>query len=246
MYIKIKNSIFLINDIKIKPYNIINIMTLNQNLAEFRFNLDTLDMMVSMGRSMEQSCSTLSELGFNQQLVQFMQSNRGLLNMVLLRLQLYSEQNFTEQKVRSGLAVLNNPQVNVLLDHLYKPQSSVVSLSSAVPVSAPVKSKKSTPPSTPVISTPVPIEEECEADEEPDEECEAEENNFESFFTAHVTHTEDVSDSVKFKEMYAKFSEWWNNNNHEDEVPAKEELKEFLSSKLNQKIGTTVTHVRLD
>jgi hypothetical protein len=46
--------------------------------------------------------------------------------------------------------------------------------------------------------------------------------------------------------MYAKFSEWWSNNNHDDEVPAKEELKEFLASKLDQKIGTTITHVRLD
>ncbi len=207
-------------------------MTLNQNLAEFRFNLDTLDMMVSMGRSMEQACSTLSELGFNQQLVQFMQSNRSLLNMVLLRLQLYSEQNYSEQKVRSGLAVLNNNQVNVLLDHLY---------AVSAPVSAPPKPKKSTPP-----PTPAPVEEHSEHEDEPEEqEEEQEENHFESFFTAHVTHTEDVSDSVKFKEMYAKFSEWWSNN-HEDEVPAKEELKSFLSTKLDQKIGTTVTHVRLD
>ena len=95
-------------------------MTLNQNLSEFRFNLGTLDMMVNMGRSMEQACGTLSELGFNQQLVQFMQSNRSLLNMVLLRLQLYSEQNINEQKIRSNLSMLNNSSVNALLDYLYK------------------------------------------------------------------------------------------------------------------------------
>ncbi len=206
-------------------------MTLNQTLSEFRFNLDTLDMMVSMGRSMEQSCSTLSGLGFNQQLVQFMQSNRSLLNMVLLRLQLYSEQNYSEQKVRSGLAVLNNQHVNVLLDHLYNVSTTVV----------PAKQKKSTPPPTPVQ---LEVEEHSEHEDQEEQE-EQEENHFESFFTAHVTHTEDVSDSVKFKEMYAKFSEWWSNN-HEDEVPAKEELKSFLSTKLDQKIGTTITQVRLD
>ena len=240
-----------INDIKINPYTIINIMTLNQNLSEFRFNLETLDMMVSMGRSMEQSCSTLSGLGFNQQLVQFMQSSRSLLNMVLLRLQLYSEQNYSESKVRSGLAVLNNPHVNVLLDHLYTTvTTTTVTTTNAVSATAVSKPKKTTPPSTPSVSIPAPVVEELseqeqeEEQEEQDEEQE-EENHFESFFTAHVTHTEDVSDSVKFKEMYAKFSEWWSNN-HEDEVPAKEELKSFLSSKLDQKIGTTITHVRLD
>jgi hypothetical protein len=222
-------------------------MTLNQNLSEFRFNLDTLDMMVSMGRSIEQSCSTLSGLGFNQQLVQFMQSSRSLLNMVLLRLQLYSEQNYSESKVRSGLAVLNNPHVNVLLDHLYT--STVTTVSAPVSVSKP---KKTTPPSTPSVSTPAPplqveelSEQEQEEEQEEEQDEEQEESHFESFFTAHVTHTEDVSDSVKFKEMYAKFSEWWSNN-HEDEVPAKEELKSFLSTKLDQKIGTTITQVRLD
>jgi hypothetical protein len=213
-------------------------MTLNQNLSEFRFNLDTLDMMVSMGRSLEQTSNTLSGLGFNQQLVQFMQSNRSLLNMVLLRLQLYSEQNFSEQKVRSGLAILNNQHVNVFLDHLYNVSTTVL----------PAKPKKSTPPSTPSVSTPAPVQPEVEEHSEQEQEEEVEEqdeNYFESFFTAHVTHTDDVSDSVKFKEMYAKFSEWWSNN-HEDEVPAKEELKSFLSTKLDQKIGTTITQVRLD
>ncbi len=201
-------------------------MTLNQNLAEFRFNLETHDMMVNMGRSLEQSCATLFDLGFKTQLVQFMQKNRSLLNMVLLRLQLYSEQNYTEQKVRSGLSVLNNQSVNLLLDHLY----------------GSVQKQKTTPPASTCV-TPAP-EEHSEVEEH--SEAEVEDNHFDAFFTAHVTHTDDVSDSVKFKEMYSKFSEWWSNNSDGSEVPSKDELKTFLSSKLNQKIGTTVTHVRLD
>jgi hypothetical protein len=94
-------------------------MSLSQNLNEFRFNLETLDLMTSMGRTTEQATAMLTEVGFNQQLVQFMVSQRNILNMVLLRLQLYSEQNTSEVKVRSGLAGLNNPSVHTLLDYLF-------------------------------------------------------------------------------------------------------------------------------
>jgi hypothetical protein len=215
-------------------------MALNQTLAEFRFNLETLDMMISMGRTSEQSYKTLSELGFNQDLVQFMQNNRVLLNMVLVRLQLYSEQNFSEQKVRSGLSVLNNKHVNVLLDYLFKSSD------------APVKTKKISfsPPPTPLVHKDEHNNDDQEEhighqEDDDQEDDEQEENYFESFFTAHITHTEDVSDSVKFKEVYSKFSEWWSNN-HEDELPSKDELKTFLSSKLEQKISSTVTHIMLN
>jgi hypothetical protein len=95
-------------------------MSLSQRLAEFRFNLETLDLLTSMGRTNDQSVQMLTELGFNQQLVQFMLNQRMLLNRVLLRLQLYGEQNMNELKVRSGLSMLNNQSVNSLLDYLYK------------------------------------------------------------------------------------------------------------------------------
>jgi len=91
-------------------------MSLNQKLNEFRFNLETLDLLNNMGKSTQ----LLSELGFNSDLLSFMQNNRNLLSSVLLRLQLYGEQNMTELKVRSGLSMLNNQSVNSLLDYLYK------------------------------------------------------------------------------------------------------------------------------
>ena len=77
-------------------------MSLSQ-ITEFRFNLETLDLLDNMGKSTEYSIQMLGELGFNEQLVKFMQSNRMLLNSVLLRLQLYCEQNMTEQKIRNSL-----------------------------------------------------------------------------------------------------------------------------------------------
>jgi len=104
------------NDIKNKNYKLI--MSLNQQLTEFRFNLETLDLLNTMGKTSEYSNQMLNELGFSSTLITFMQNNRMLLNSVLLRLQLYSEQNINEQKIRSNLAMLNNSSVNGLLDYL--------------------------------------------------------------------------------------------------------------------------------
>ena len=106
-------------------------MSLVQQLTEFRFNLETLDLLNNMGKTNEYSTQMLGELGLTSQLIKFMQSQRMLLNSVLLRLQLYSEQNLNEQKIRSSLAVLNNTSVSALLDYLYKSTSSVVSTVSA-------------------------------------------------------------------------------------------------------------------
>ena len=113
-------------------------MSLNQQLTEFRFNLETLDLLTTMGKSSDYSIQMLSELGLNSQLIKFMQSSRMLLNSVLLRLQLYSEQNMSEQKIRSSLSVLNNQSVHALLDYLYKSTSQVKETP-----------KKQSPPPTP-------------------------------------------------------------------------------------------------
>jgi hypothetical protein len=199
-------------------------MSLVQRLNEFRFNLDTLDLMITSGRTPEQSVQLLTSLGFNQQLVQFMLSQRMLLNSVLLRLQLYSEQNVNETEVRNSVTGLNNQSVNHLLDYLYK-QSSVSTPQSAV---SPVSQVQ-------------PVKVESEQDDHQDEE-----SHFDMFFSTCVNVTEDASDSVKLSEMYQVFTKWWSNNQPDDEVPPKDELKEFLSEKLGRQIKSTITHVSLN
>jgi hypothetical protein len=203
-------------------------MSLSQNLNEFRFNLDTLDLMTSMGRTTEQATSMLTELGFNQQLVQFMVSQRNILNMVLLRLQLYSEQNTSEVKVRSGLAGLNNPSVHTLLDYLFKVTQSVKK-------STPVVALVSPPPLTPPVMVP---------DDEEEEEEEGEENYFETFFSAHVRESDDATNSVKLSHMYEVFTKWWNEI-YTDEVPSKDDLKEFFSEKLGRPVKSTISNITL-
>ncbi len=220
-------------------------MSLNQKLNEFRFNLETLDLLNNMGKSSQ----LLSELGFNTDLLSFMQNNRMLLNSILLRLQLYGEQNMSEVKVRSGLASLNNQYVNTLLEYFYK---SSTSEETKVDKTEKVKSKPSSP--KPIV-IPEPEEQEQEQEEvlttEDNQEEHQEDNNeeeevnyFEAFFSKCVKVSDDATNVVKMSAMYDAFNKWWSNN-YEDEVPSKDELKEFLSEKLGRQIKSTVSNVSL-
>ena len=206
-------------------------MSLNQQLTEFRFNLETLDLLTTMGKSSDYSIQMLSELGLNSQLIKFMQSSRMLLNSVLLRLQLYSEQNMSEQKIRSSLSVLNNQSVHALLDYLYKSSSLDNSQVKETP-------KKQSPPPTP---KPEQQEEEENHEEHQEEE---EESHFDSFFSSCVRVSEDATHVVKMSAMYDAFNKWWSNT-YEDEVPSKDELKEYLSEKLGHPIKSNVSNVSL-
>jgi hypothetical protein len=211
-------------------------MSLVQQLTEFRFNLETLDLLNNMGKTNEYSTQMLGELGLTSQLIKFMQSHRMLLNSVLLRLQLYSEQNLNEQKIRSSLAILNNPSVSALLDYLYKSTSLVVSTVSA--------KKVVTPPPTPQPQYQEPQEEHQEEEVEEAEVEEDGESHFDSFFSSCLRQSDDASHTVKMSAMYDAFTKWWSNN-YEDETPTKDELKEYLSEKLGHTIKSTVSNVSL-
>jgi hypothetical protein len=221
-------------------------MSLSQSLNEFRFNLETLDLLVSMGRSHDEVVSTLGTLGFNAVLVSFLTGPRTLLNSVLLRLQLYSEQNFAEQRVRSSLAVLNNVGVNSLVDYLYGSSSVAVSVpvASSPPKKVAPAVQQSVPAPQPVAQPVAQQAEEQEEEEDVELEEDEEESHFETFFTARVRESEDPTHVVKMSEMYSAFTSWWSEQ-YEEDAPSKDELKEFLSERLGRTIKTTVTNVSL-
>lgn len=220
-------------------------MSLTQNLNEFRFNLETADLLTSMGTPSNEVVSTLGTLGFNQTLASFMVGQRTLLNSVLLRLQIYNDRSVPEAQVRSGLAVLSNHGVNGLVDYLYNSanasqpvvQSAPVVAQQTVPVVKQTAAKQ-TPPPVPVA--------EPEEDGEELEEDEEEESHFDTFFTARVRESENPIDIVKMSEMYSAFTSWWSEQYEDDApVPSKDELKEYLSERLGRQIKTTVTNVSL-
>ena len=199
-------------------------MSLLQSLSEFRFNLETLDMLNNMGHTEAQATEMMSELGLSLQLVKFILSQRNILNMALLRLKLYGQQNVDEKTVRTGLSSLQYVGVSQLLDLLYKSDLPKVKTSS-------------TPPSSPVNNN-------NQDDNDDNQDDDQEESHFETFFNDCINMTDDASDVIKMSQMYDAFTTWF--SQFEDEpVPSKDELKTFLSEKLGRQIKATITHISL-
>ena len=109
-------------------------MNLREKLNQFLFNLETAELLQSLGRTREQISNEMNSVNFSESLLQFQSSSSHLYNSVMLRLRLYSENNFSEQQVRNSLSVLNNSYVNSLLDYLYSGTSETVSQPVVQPV----------------------------------------------------------------------------------------------------------------
>jgi hypothetical protein len=224
-------------------------MTLQERLNEFRFNLETMELLQSLGRTRSQVVNEMSQLNFSETLVNFYNDSRTLFNSVMLRLNLYSEQNQTEQRIRTSLSVLNNSMVNSLVDYLY----NVTSLQIETPPQ--VNSSHETITSQPVNSTSAQsqlVEQQLEVasedsagEESAGEKSGDEESDpFESFFTSCVKQTDEPTDIVKSSDFYQAFSEWFESN-YDEEVPDKKELKGFLNDRLGKSKKNTWTNVVL-
>ena len=208
-------------------------MTLSQRLSEFRFNLETMDLLSSMGRSSSQTVDEMTQLGLTTNQINFMLNSRSLLNSCLLRLQLYSEQNLSEGKVRSSLGILNNSNINSLLDNVFYKSETVVQ----------VQKKQAEPFSkekTHIQNEPSDEQLEDEEDDIPQQEV----SRFDQFFNACVKQTNEPTDIVKTSDFYTSFSDWWGGI-FEESVPDKNELKDFLNNKLGKSNKNTWSNVAL-
>jgi len=190
-------------------------MSLATLLTEFSFDLETIDLMSSLGRTSKQLVNEMSQLSFNNNLVDFTQNDRRRLNSVLLRLQIYAEQKLDETTVRTHLKSLNNDNVNNLLNYIYSLYSTDT-LELEVNDSDPIADM-----------------------EEPSES-----NRFDTFFQECVEQTTESTDIVKSSEFYSSFSNWWNNL-YDNEIPDKKELKSYLNDKLGKSTKNTWNKVCL-
>jgi hypothetical protein len=220
-------------------------MTLLDRLNQFRFNLETMELLESLGRTRDQLVSELSQLNFTENLVTFTHQSRHLLNSVLLRLQVYGEQNLNEQSVRNHLSVLNNTYVNSLLDYVYENTSLTEDTTPAPPVEEVVTTQPKVETSTSAKTTTQMEESEENQSEENQSEENQSEDPFEEFFTSNVTQTDESTDIVKSSDFYNAFTEWWGDHFEED-VPDKKELKSFLNEKLGKSKKNTWTNVVLN
>ena len=215
-------------------------MTLTQRLSEFRFNLETIDLLTSMGRSSQQVIDEVQPIGFSSSQVQFIMSSRPLLSSVLLRLQLYSEQNLPDSKVRSSLGVLNNSNINSMLDTFFL-QNDVVQMKTPTIVTPKVVQKVVQN----VVQNVVQLvdTEELELEEEEDE-IKNEVPRLDQFFSACIKQTSEATDVVKTSDFHTALTEWWSSI-YEESVPDKNELKEYLNVKLGKSNKNTWSNVAL-
>jgi len=167
-------------------------MSLEKRLQEFKFNLETISLLTSLGRTQEQLVNNLEPLSFNEELVSFIQNNRRLLNSVLLRLQVYVEQNVKETEICSAFDKLNNTNVNNLLTHL-----NLLN-----------KTTNDTEKEQVVVSN--------------DSEELEDTNRFDTFFQSCVTQTDEMTDIVKSSQFYLAFTNWWNKQYNEETPTKKE------------------------
>jgi|SaaInlStandDraft_5_1057022.scaffolds.fasta_scaffold04426_4 hypothetical protein len=219
-------------------------MTLTNRLQEFRFNLETMELLQNMGQSSQEISNELSFLRFSPLLITFCQSSRHLLNSVLLRLNIYSRQNMNEQQIRQSLTVLNNDGVLSLVDYLFDSQTSSLIVQTQQPETQQLETQQ---PETqqPETQQPETQQPETQQLEEQSEESEDDENDsLDTFFTKCIIQTDDSSDILKTGDAYASFQEWWEGQ-YDEEVPDKKELKEFLNGKLGKCVKSKWTNVML-
>lgn len=228
-------------------------MDLLTRLEEFYFNIETLEMVQSMMNNHNDVMAEMEPLGFTSGIVHLTE-NQTLYKSVLLRLRLCFQRGMSESDVRRSFERLNNSSVNELLNYFY--ESSNDTQSNDTQQVAPVKT---TPTKTVKKSAPVqqqetvkqdsPVEEEEQEQEpEPEEqlesESETEDNYFDTFFDECVQQTDNSTDIVKSGDFYNAFTEWWSNN-QEDEQPDKKALKSYLKERLGKDKKGTWTNVSL-
>ena len=195
-------------------------MSLQQNLTQFRFDLETLQLMLDSNRNDQEVRNELSSLGFTNNLVSLVLDNRRLLNSVMLRLQLYSESNLEESNVRENLNKLNNNQVSDLLNHLYSTVAESVEE---------------------VEETDNTLE---ESETENNIEVTDETVLLNNFFNECITQTNEATDVVRSSEFYNALTSWWSSDNVE--VPDKKVLKNYLNERLGKANKSTWSCVALN
>ena len=193
-------------------------MSLQQNLTQFQFDLETLQLMLDSNRNDQEVRNELSSLGFTNNLVSLVLDNKRLLNSLMLRLQLYSESNFEESNVRENLNRLNNNQVSDLLNHLYS-----TSVESVVEETDNTLEESETENNTEVTDETVLL------------------NNF---FNECIKQTNEATDVVRSSEFYNALTTWWSSDNVE--VPDKKILKNYLNERLGKANKSTWSCVALN
>lgn len=229
-------------------------MSFQNNLTEFNFNLETLDLLKNEKLEESEIIDTLIEAGFESELTQLLLNiNRSYLKSVLVRLKLYNKLNKSGDQVMNSLQDYKNlkPLVRLLFgtsDDLqvsnYEPSQNESNISTNN------DSNKTTENESNEVT-------DKKVDEEVDEEVNDtvednkvdessdEENFYENFFMECLESTDNKKDSVKSREIYSAFKSWYINKFTSSDVPSKTLLKKFLSEKLGKPVKSSWSSLKL-
>ena len=192
-------------------------MTFDNRLDEFNFHLETMNMLKSESDNVETTVETMESVGFSKELTKFLlETNTSYFNGVMLRLKLYSKRNMTNSNVKNELKM--HSLLHPLVDYLFINNKSIVE---------PVKEHVKEP--VKVNNNVSNIEEKVV--ESDDEESEEEVNHFDKFYSEVII--EDKEGMLKSKEVYERFSSWYEENVDSD-IPSKDELKDYLTDKIGK------------
>lgn len=234
-------------------------MTLRDRLNEYLFNMETRQLLVSFGKSKNDIVNTMKTLNLNEKILNFQESSTSLYNSVMIRLQLYAEQDLDETHVRSSFSLLNNSYVNTLLDYLYG-SSDMVDTSNNSQTNkltsegtAKVTNKSAGEGTEIVTQQPQKSDTQQNENKENDTQDESngedtdDDNQLEVFFEECVEQTNEPTDILKSSDLYEALTSWWSEKcwSESDKCPDKKELKEFLNGKLGKAKKSTWTNVVL-
>lgn len=211
-------------------------MNFQNNLNEFKFNLETLDLLKNENLDNTEIIDTLIEAGFNSELTSLLLTlNRTYLNSVLVRLKLYNKLKKNKDQVINNLKDYEN--LKPLIQKLFNESENFME----------IVSDNNSNEHHDVVEKLEKLEEQGDQNKDHQEiqEYEEEEDNFyENFFVECLESSEDKKDTVKSKEVYNVFKKWYSKK-YSSNVPSKTELKNFLNTKLGKSVKSSWNSVKL-
>ena len=215
-------------------------MTFEDNLREFEFNWETLNLLQNDNWNEKELNEWMNQVNFNDDLNKFLlTSKESYVKSVLLRLKLYNKQNKTVDEVLNLLS--NNKHVHPLVKKLFTDEHN---LNNTVTNKNHEKEQEQQKQEEQNLEK---LDEADKADSLEDlsnNELLSEEDPFDKFFNHNVEETNDKNDVVKSNEFYSTFREWYTNEYSED-VPSKKQLKSFLNDKLGKSKKSSWTGIVL-
>ena len=214
-------------------------MTFDNRLNEFNFHLETMNLLkMDNDLTVEE---TMESVGFSKELTKFLlETNPTYFTGVMLRLKLYAKKNMSNNDVKNELKM--HTLLYPLVDYLFMTTDTSVKTVKTVETVKTVKTVKTVETVKPVetvehvkqdkLNTNLVSDiEEKVVDSDDEDDSENEVNHFDRFYKELVV--EDPSGMLKSKEVYESFASWYEDNVDTD-VPSKDDLKDYLTSKLGK------------